>query len=259
MCYFILTGIIHDQRGIKMSVLPLMVKPVSVFDRTSYVDNVGFYAEEIARANKERMLTNLLTSEGVDINEDTSKDDKLICDYIRNDEGALHSLHGDSSRKKVMKINLELLYRSRVNLEATRRMFKTLSVGALVIDRIIECWAEVLNYEEQFKPKVPGSHSCLFTRTRVVVSSFLITMNCLCVMNIVLSKNMRAGMYDNENLFDLRSFDMVLFLILEGGYFYFLVFEMKNPAITLIDNGAENFTRRVLDSDAYINKSVPYY
>ncbi|MFS7997474.1 putative papain-like cysteine peptidase superfamily [Helianthus anomalus] len=46
-------------------------------------------------------------------------------------------------------------------------------------------------------------------------------------------------MYVYEKLFNLRSFDMVLFLIIEARHFYLLVFEMKNPAITLIDNGAE--------------------
>ncbi|KAF5763999.1 putative Ulp1 protease family catalytic domain, papain-like cysteine peptidase superfamily [Helianthus annuus] len=71
-------------------------------------------------------------------------------------------------------------------------------------------------------------------------------------------KNMRAGVYGNQKLFDLRSFDMVLFPVLVAGHFYLLAFELKNPAITLIDNGAENYTRRVLDSDSYINKSVPY-
>ncbi|MFS7899272.1 putative papain-like cysteine peptidase superfamily [Helianthus anomalus] len=71
-------------------------------------------------------------------------------------------------------------------------------------------------------------------------------------------KNMQGGMHGNTKLFDLRSFDMVLFPILEAGHYYLLAFEMKNPAITLIDNGAENLTRPVIDSDVYINKSVPY-
>ncbi|MFS7933259.1 hypothetical protein Hanom_Chr04g00377601 [Helianthus anomalus] len=59
MCHLILTGIIHDQRGIKMSVQPLMVKLVSVFNGASYVVNMGFYAKEIARANKEKMLAEM--------------------------------------------------------------------------------------------------------------------------------------------------------------------------------------------------------
>ncbi|XP_035843030.1 uncharacterized protein LOC118489317 [Helianthus annuus] len=185
---------------------------------------MGFYKEEIERANKERMLAEMdarkrklqdrekgityvnkspFFRRGVDINEDTNKDDNRIWDYIRNDEGLIHMLHGDSSRKETMKINLrergkawaegftneeyranpraeELLYRSSAYVEATRRMFKTLSVGALVIDRIIDCWAEVLNYEEKFK--APGSTNRLFMGTRVVVSYFLIAINCLCAM-----------------------------------------------------------------------------
>ncbi|MFS7905283.1 hypothetical protein Hanom_Chr01g00045881 [Helianthus anomalus] len=114
-------------------------------------------------------------------------------------------------------------------------MFKKLSVGALVIDQIIDYWAEVLNYEEKFK--APASHSHLLMGTRVVI--------CKNEKHIdIFRKNMQAGMYGNEKLFYLRSFNMVLFLILEVGYFYLLVFKMKNPAITLIHNGAENFTRR---------------
>ncbi|MFS7933251.1 hypothetical protein Hanom_Chr04g00377491 [Helianthus anomalus] len=42
-----------------MLIQPLMVKPVSVFDGASYVDNMGFYAEEIVKANKERMLAKI--------------------------------------------------------------------------------------------------------------------------------------------------------------------------------------------------------
>ncbi|MFS7914150.1 hypothetical protein Hanom_Chr02g00150021 [Helianthus anomalus] len=42
-----------------MSAEPLMVKPVTVFDGSNYVENMGFYAEEIVRANKERMLAEM--------------------------------------------------------------------------------------------------------------------------------------------------------------------------------------------------------
>ncbi|KAM0037546.1 hypothetical protein Hdeb2414_s0013g00404481 [Helianthus debilis subsp. tardiflorus] len=111
-----------------MSAEPLMVEPVTVFDGLNYVENMGYYTEEIEKANKERMLAEIDARKrtlpgrekgityvnrspffrpGVDINEDTSKDDNRIWDYIRNDEGLIHMLDGDSSRKETMKINLE--------------------------------------------------------------------------------------------------------------------------------------------------------
>ncbi|KAJ0609157.1 putative papain-like cysteine peptidase superfamily [Helianthus annuus] len=278
MCYFTFTGIIHEEGAIVRSAEPLMAEPVTVFDGSYIVENMGFYKEEIERANKERMLAEMdarkrilpdrekgipyvnkspFLRRGVDINEDTSKDDNRIWDYIRNDEGLMYMLHGDSSRKETMKINLELLYRSSADVDASRRMFKTLSAGALVIDRIIDCWAEVLNYEEQFRAL--GSTNRLFMGTRVVFEWMLLDQKMHREKRMDrFRKNMQGGMHGNTKLFDLRSFDMVLFPILEAGHYYLLVFEMKNPAITLIDNGAENLTRLVIDSDVYINKSVPY-
>ncbi|MFS7986665.1 hypothetical protein Hanom_Chr11g01012971 [Helianthus anomalus] len=159
---------------------------------------------------------------GVDINEDTSKDDNRIWDYIRNDEGLMYMLHGDSSRKETMKINLrergtawaerftneeyranpraeELLYRSSADVDASRRMFKTLSVGALVIDRIIDCWAEVLNYEEQFR--APGSTNRLFMGTRVVFEWMLLDQKMHHEKRMDrFRKNMQGGMHGNTKL-----------------------------------------------------------
>ncbi|KAF5764000.1 hypothetical protein HanXRQr2_Chr15g0686941 [Helianthus annuus] len=166
MCHFFMLGSIPEKvtgtsGTVDMSVEPMMVDPVSIFDGTSLVENLGFYREETIMTNKERVLAELEAGRrnpardksiayvnrspyfrrGVDINEEISKVDKCVWEYIRNNETTYYNLHGDSSRREVMKVNLErgqawakgftneeyranpraeeLLYRSSAYVEAT--------------------------------------------------------------------------------------------------------------------------------------------
>ncbi|KAL8260092.1 hypothetical protein R6Q59_028045 [Mikania micrantha] len=50
------------------------------------------------------------------------------------------------------------------------------------------------------------------------------------------SEAQRTDNIKNQQLQDLKSFDLVFFPILEGNHFYVIVFEFKNPAIYLLDN-----------------------
>ncbi|KAJ0692743.1 hypothetical protein HanPI659440_Chr15g0589401 [Helianthus annuus] len=131
MCHFFMLGSIPEKvtgtsGTVDMSVEPMMVDPVSIFDGTSLVENLGFYREETIMTNKERVLAELEAGRrnpardksiayvnrspyfrrGVDINEEISKVDKCVWEYIRNNETTYYNLHGDSSRREVMKVNL---------------------------------------------------------------------------------------------------------------------------------------------------------
>ncbi|KAD4585606.1 hypothetical protein E3N88_23207 [Mikania micrantha] len=66
-----------------------------------------------------------------------------------------------------------------------------------------------------------------------------------------------SGMIGSNN--NLKAFDMVFFPILEFSHYYLLVFELKNPAISVIDNFHESIPLvGVKDNVDYYRKDSPY-
>ncbi|KAL8252281.1 hypothetical protein R6Q59_035974 [Mikania micrantha] len=53
---------------------------------------------------------------------------------------------------------------------------------------------------------------------------------------VKINKMMLQAVGEMKQLQDLKSFDLVFFPILESNHFYVIVFELKNPAIYLLDN-----------------------
>ncbi|XP_035833634.1 uncharacterized protein LOC118482173 [Helianthus annuus] len=127
----------------------------------------------------------------VDMGQPITKKETNLWDYIHADESPMHLLSGFCRRKRAMEANMreqgsssvadvdspihmsvELLFRSPTHVQASRSMFKSLNVGNEVSDGIIDCWAEVLNFQEKRKSR--EAYSRQFFGTKVVVSAMYI-------------------------------------------------------------------------------------
>ena len=76
-----------------------------------------------------------------------------------------------------------MLFRSPTHVEASRAMFKSLNVGNEVSDGIIDCWAEVLNFQEKRKSR--EAYSRQFFGTKVVVSVMYIEITVWRVFDLI--------------------------------------------------------------------------
>ncbi|KAI3745142.1 hypothetical protein L1987_58246 [Smallanthus sonchifolius] len=158
---------------------------------------------------------------GVNLNSMVTKEDEQVREFICNDEGILYELHGDFSRKKAMETNFELLFRSTKNVVATRELFKSLKADVEVSDDVIDCWVEVLNYEERFI--LDSSQHRLFVNTKEIFSWMLNDEKTNKEKRMErFRNNMKVEVNGDEKLADLKDFDMVLFSVLEFNHYYLM-------------------------------------
>ncbi|KAL8188861.1 hypothetical protein R6Q57_029616 [Mikania cordata] len=76
---------------------------------------------------------------------------------------------------------------------------------------------------------------------------------------VTLNKMMLHAVDGIKEVQDLKPCDLVFFPILERKHFYAMVFELKNPAIYLLDNMQQGETVvTIKDDEDYSLKSIPY-
>lgn len=72
-------------------------------------------------------------------------------------------------------------------------------------------------------------------------------------------KNMKHVVEGNEESLDLRKFDLVFFPILEKHHFYLIVFDLKNPSISVIDNmHLSSSLIKMKDNTRFLSKGTPF-
>ncbi|KAD3337886.1 hypothetical protein E3N88_33407 [Mikania micrantha] len=139
--------------------------------------------------------------------------------------------------------------------------------SAVVNNQVIDAWVEVLNFEEKYRS--PNSPYRLFCGSNVIIDGMLnqddvdpnqrvdkFATN----MNGVIAGVIKESPFakDKADVNNLKMFDMVLFPILEFNHYYLLVFELKNCAISVIDNFHESIPLvGVKDSADYYLKDSP--
>ncbi|KAI7728665.1 hypothetical protein M8C21_010231 [Ambrosia artemisiifolia] len=120
----------------------------------------------------------------VDIASNVTKEEDDVWKFIFNNQG-LDAADGNQRKSKLkgeMKVDTvgegskasceeqgsdwEVLFRSAYGVEANRSVFKSLAAKTRVIDEVINCWVEVLNFEERYKEA--GSVSRLFVGTKAI-------------------------------------------------------------------------------------------
>ncbi|KAJ0810297.1 hypothetical protein HanPI659440_Chr01g0025471 [Helianthus annuus] len=168
----------------------------------------------------------------VDMGQPITKKEANLWEYIYADESPMHLLNGHSRRKRAMDANVEqgsssvvdvdspihmaveLLFRSPTHVEASRAMFKSLNVGNEVSDGIIDCWAEVLNFQEKRKSR--EAYSRQFFGTKVVFPWMLTTEEGGVEARMHKFRlGIKGPVNSGENVPDFRNHDIVLFPILE--------------------------------------------
>ncbi|KAJ0798156.1 putative Ulp1 protease family catalytic domain, papain-like cysteine peptidase superfamily [Helianthus annuus] len=136
-------------------------------------------------------------------------------------------------------------------------MFKSLNVGNEVSDGIIDCWAEVLNFQEKRKSR--EAYSRQFFGTKVVFPWMLTTDEGGVEARM---HKFRLGIKGAVNRVDcvpdFRNQDIVFFPILEHKHFYLVVFELRDPGIYVIDNDKARQGQLIEDSVYYLHKDTAY-
>ncbi|KAL8201834.1 hypothetical protein R6Q57_010981 [Mikania cordata] len=121
----------------------------------------------------------------------------------------------------------------------------------------MDTWVEVLNFEEKYRS--PNSPYRLFFRTnnKKQIDWMLNKEGVDPKQRLEKFTTNMSGMIGANN--NLKAFDMVFFPILELSHYYLLVFELKNYAISVIDNFHESIPLvGVKDNADYYMKDSPY-
>ncbi|KAM0044428.1 putative Ulp1 protease family catalytic domain, papain-like cysteine peptidase superfamily [Helianthus debilis subsp. tardiflorus] len=211
----------------------------------------------------------------VDMGQPITKKESNLRECIYADESPLHLLNGHSRRKRAMEANVEqgsssvvdvdspihmaveLLFRNPTHVEASRAMFKSLNVGNEVSDGIIDCWAEVLNFQEKRKSR--EAYSRQFFGTKVVFPWMLTSEEGGVEARMHKFRlGIKGAVNIGENVPDFRNQDIVFFPILEHKHFYLLVFELRDPGIYVVDNDKARQGQLIEDSVYYLHKDTAY-
>ncbi|KAL8243431.1 hypothetical protein R6Q59_009689 [Mikania micrantha] len=76
---------------------------------------------------------------------------------------------------------------------------------------------------------------------------------------VFFESHLHHALENKDNLYNLRSFDVDLFLVLEKSHYYLVCFDLKNPSIRVIDNMHETQSLVGLRDDSnYFKKYSPY-
>ncbi|KAJ0797195.1 putative Ulp1 protease family catalytic domain, papain-like cysteine peptidase superfamily [Helianthus annuus] len=209
----------------------------------------------------------------VDMGQPITKKEANLWDYIYADESQTRLLNGHSRRMRAMEANMNEQGTSSVddvdspihmgvaiskpcpcrNVSGYVQEFKHwhLSYG------IIDCWAEVLNFQEKRKSR--EAYSRLFFGTKVVFPWMLATEEGGVEERMHKFRvGIKGAVNSAEKVPDFRKQDIVLFPILEQKHFYLLVFELWDPGIYVVNNDKGRQAQPIEDSVYYLHKDTPY-
>ncbi|KAK1412925.1 hypothetical protein QVD17_34535 [Tagetes erecta] len=202
---------------------------------------------------------------GVIINQAITKEEELVWNYLFKEEGMFYKLlntnteeqeRNDKKKNKGVSTSSDDL-RNLDGVEVTKQVMKCLKKEEYVSNVVIDAWVRVLNYQERFK--APESPRRLFCDTKVVVEWMLADVNCDETRRMTKFQANIQGALEAATVQDLLKIDMVFFTMLEQNHYYIVVFDLKNPAITVIDNlGSSNAIANPIDSPHFFEKDTPY-
>ncbi|KAI3773487.1 hypothetical protein L1987_48017 [Smallanthus sonchifolius] len=215
---------------------------------------------------------------GVDIIEAITKEEELVCEYLFKEDRMMYKLYGKKKRKletddesKLGKEDdskgkgklgtddeSEIVYRNNFNLEVEKFRFKTLKEDTKVFNKVIDAWGDVLNFEEKYRS--PTSPYRLFCDTDLIFDWMLQDKETdwpKRMERFIL--NMNRAVCWNTYLIDLRAIDMVFLPMLENDHYYLIVFELKHPGISVIDNFSDAYPLvRLSVHEDYFEKDPTY-
>ncbi|KAL8233900.1 hypothetical protein R6Q59_020000 [Mikania micrantha] len=157
---------------------------------------------------------------------------------------------GDKETKETQKIARDTVFDTVNGVKTEIYFLRSLEPRREVYGDIIDCWATVLNDEEKLRS--PESPHRLFCGLRTFMDGMFNKEDVnddLCL--VTLNKMMLHAVGHINEVQDLKPYDLVFFPILERKHFYAVVFELKNPAIYLLDYMQQ-------DDKDYFLSSIPY-
>ncbi|KAM0055375.1 putative papain-like cysteine peptidase superfamily [Helianthus debilis subsp. tardiflorus] len=177
----------------------------------------------------------------VDICKPLTKDELKIWDYLM--EG-------------LEKQQLDDVFENASGIATKKFLLRSLEPGQTLLSNVIDCQAAILNHDEELRS--PGSDKRLFCDTNVMTIGILEhkKMDEAGRLDVIASsiKELLKGSEDKPNL---TAFRVVLIPIVENGHYYLICFDLKNPAIEVIDNIHETKSFVGLqDNDDYNKKDT---
>ncbi|KAI3775811.1 hypothetical protein L1987_45565 [Smallanthus sonchifolius] len=197
----------------------------------------------------------------VDVKKGVNAQERLIWEYLTyglrdEEEEELEKLEKDE-QEEVENSFMNDIFGIGYGLESKKFLLASLNPGVELYGNVIDCWAAVLNYEEKFRnPESPNRLFCYAS----TIFEWMITKNEKQSKRMeAFAKNMLAVVEGFEVKLDLKSYDLVFYPVLEKHHFYLICFNLKFPAISVIDNMHPNESLvKMKDSNKYISKSTPF-
>ncbi|KAJ0465399.1 putative papain-like cysteine peptidase superfamily [Helianthus annuus] len=139
-----------------------------------------------------------------------------------------------------------------------RFLLISLTPGKRLESSVLDCWASVLNYEEEKKKSQESLHR-LFCHTCVITHGMLTDKNLTDADRLnMFGTNMFVVVDKNKALMNLKIYELVLFPIIEGNHYYLICFDLKNPSIVVVDNIHESLSPvGVKDASEFHDKDTP--
>ncbi|KAI3795341.1 hypothetical protein L1987_37993 [Smallanthus sonchifolius] len=199
-------------------------------------------------------------------------------EYLFTEDGMLYKLYGkkktkqeksderkletDNDRKCKGNVGIddeiEIVFSNNFNLEVEKFRFITLNEDTKVFNKVIDAWSVVLNFEEKYRS--PTSPYRLFCDTDLIFDWMLKDKETDLPKRMErFILNMKRVVDWNPPLMDLRGTDMVLLPMIENDHYYLIVFELKHPGISVIDNFSYAYPLvRLNDHEDYFQKDSAY-
>lgn len=155
----------------------------------------------------------------VDIDSSLTKDENSLSNWV-------FSISGDPS---------ETVFKTETGQIGQRHMFESLCPHEHPFSGVIDCFVEVLNYNERFRNM--DTPSCFFFKTYVMTPSYMdfggyvnqASYNCF-------KENLEHCLGESEEKRKLKGFDLVFFPACRDKHYFVYVFDFKKRRMLILDN-----------------------
>ncbi|KAK9078000.1 hypothetical protein SSX86_002057 [Deinandra increscens subsp. villosa] len=142
----------------------------------------------------------------------------------------------DKEFAEVVKTFSEDLFETPFESSTKRFLLTTLKKGVWIESNIIDCFASILNYEEEKKSHHPKRlFFYIETFDRIIKQKQLNDDQRMAIFNT----NVNELLYGYENRHDMKVYEILLVPIIDNNHYYLICFDLKHEVIEVIDNMKE--------------------
>ncbi|CAI9279386.1 unnamed protein product [Lactuca saligna] len=151
---------------------------------------------------------------------------------------------------------MEMLFETESGDIMDRVHFEGMRPNHKIHPFVIDCWAAVLNFEEE-NLRNKKSPPRVFFNTQIMTEKLLDSSIPFVERSRLFDEAVNNYLYDIKRKVDFNSINMVFFPIHNRGHFYCILFNLTNPEHIIIDN--IRYTKKVEDVYGEIPKLVQMY